>query len=58
LWNLPPEIIRVVYFGYTYDESSRTGDMQKIIQWGASPEFYSVHINRAAGTIEAIRLPA
>jgi len=57
LWNLPPEVIKVVYFGYTYSEEDRTSDVQSLVQCGASPEFYSVRVNRVAGTIEAIRLP-
>jgi hypothetical protein len=52
LWNLPPDIIRTVHFGYQYDQSEMSADMASLLATGASPAFYKVAANRVAGVLE------
>jgi Protein of unknown function (DUF2971) len=52
LWNLAPDIISTVHFGYQYDETEMVADMASLLATGARPRFLKLVANRAAGVLE------
>jgi len=49
-------MIRSIYFGYRYDDHTRTEDIANLRKIGADCDFYLVQPNRTTGTLEAIGL--
>jgi hypothetical protein len=52
LCNLPPEVIKTVYFGYEYETSQIERDLLEVTRCGCTPEFYSTKVNRSTGLLE------
>jgi Protein of unknown function (DUF2971) len=52
LWNLAPDIISTVHFGYQYDENQMTADMTRLLATDARPAFYKLVVNRTSGVLE------
>jgi hypothetical protein len=51
LWNVPPEAIKMVSFGYNYDSSYLSHDMSKLAGCGVAASYYLTRVNRDSGTI-------
>lgn len=56
LWNVNPKMIKSVYFGFRYDDRTRTEDIANLRKIGAGSDFYLVRPNLTAGTLEAVQL--
>ena len=56
LWNLPPDSVKTIHFGHRYDQGNLAADMKDLLEAGASPEFYRVAVNRAAGSLDEQRI--
>jgi hypothetical protein len=52
LWNVPPDAIKIVYFGYGYEAAELRQNIAEITHFGANPEFYTVQVNRYTGLLE------
>jgi len=52
LWNIAPDMISSVHFGYKYDETVMAEDMAAMIATGARPRFYRLVVNRTAGVLQ------
>lgn len=52
LWNIAPDMISSVHFGYKYNETELVADMASIMATGARPRFYKLVANRSEGTLE------
>jgi hypothetical protein len=52
LWNLAPNIISTVHFGYQYEEADMVTDMANLLATGACPTFFKFVVNRATGVLE------
>jgi len=52
LWNVAPDMISSVHFGYKYNESELVADMASMIATGTRPRFYKLVVNRAEGILE------
>ncbi len=52
LWNVAPDMITSVHFGYKYSENELAADMASMMATGARPRFYRLAVNRAEGTLE------
>jgi hypothetical protein len=56
LWNIPPEMIRSVHFGYTYNPASIPEDIAALDSVGAKPDLHSVRANRETGGLDAVQI--
>jgi DUF2971 family protein len=52
LWNIAPNAVRTIHFGYGYNESEMTADMNRLRALNENIAFYRVEVNRSAGRIE------
>jgi hypothetical protein len=52
LWNLAPDAISTVHFGYQYDDNQMTADMARLVATGTRPAFYKLVVNRTSGVLE------
>ncbi|RTL50855.1 MAG: DUF2971 domain-containing protein [Bradyrhizobiaceae bacterium] len=56
LWNLSPEIISSIHFGYNYPDHEIEKNKNEIRSFGSDPVFYKIKVNRDAGVLEAHEL--
>lgn len=52
LWNIAPEMIRSIHFGYNFDDREALRKIDQLLALGANPTFYKVSINRHARSLE------
>jgi hypothetical protein len=51
LWNLAPDMIGTVHFGYQYDEAEMAADMASLLATGARPAFYQLVADRGVSAL-------
>jgi hypothetical protein len=51
LWNLAPDMIKTVHFGYQYDADEMTADIASLLASGSHPTFYRLVVDRDLGAL-------
>lgn len=52
LWNLAPNIIQTIHFGYDYNADDMRSDIASVLKIGATPKFFKISVDRNAGTLQ------
>jgi hypothetical protein len=52
LWNVLPEMIKTIHFGYNYDPREIPANIQHLLRTGANPTFYQVVVDSVSGSFQ------